>query len=163
LPKQLILAFYWLGAGMIISFLFNLGVMHDVFGIEPKYLLYINVALTLAMYPGLMIAQRFGRDIVVEDTFKTAWKVLPRWLFVGLVAVLIYCVLVFVRFTYVDPPLADKTDMNRVVRKFNLGGTAATLFFYTAQFGLLNLHWRVKQMMDVEDAAQADNSEDMNQ
>lgn len=151
-------AFWWLGTGMVVTFLLNLGVMHAIFTIDPKYVLHINLGLIFAMWPGMVIAHTFGRDIVVEETFRTAWKLLPKWLFVVLVSILVYCVIVFVRFTYVAPPSAGTRDTDRVVKKMNLGGTAATLFFYTAQFGLLNLHLQVKKQMDAEEADQADGS-----
>lgn len=75
----------------------------------------------------------------------------PLCLTVGLGAILIYSAAVFVNSTYWDSPLNDRPDTIMVLTKMNKGASAATLLFYAAVFGFLNLQWKLKEAAELSD------------
>ena len=138
-------AFIIVGWGLALSIFIHFGIMFDLIPFEPKYILYTNLLLIAPLLFTTSILKDVGLETYINNTFKTALKVLPLWLTIGLGVILIYSALVFINYTYVNKPLADRPDMVRVLTKLNKGASAATMFFYAAAFGLLNLHREVKK------------------
>jgi hypothetical protein len=138
-------AFIIVGWGLALSILIHLGIMFDLIPFEPKYILYTNLFLIAPLLFTASFLKDVGSEMNTNNAFKTALKVLPLWLTIGLGVILVYSVLVFINYTYVNKPLADRPDMVRVLTKLNKGASAATMFFYAVAFGLLNLHRKVKK------------------
>ena len=133
------------GWGLALSIVIHFGIMFDLIPLEPKYILYTNLLLIAPLLFTTSILKDVGSETYINNTFKTALKVLPLWLTIGLGVILIYSALVFINYTYVNNPLADRPDMVMALTKLNKGASAVTMFFYAATFGLLNLHRRVKK------------------
>ena len=138
-------AYILVGWGLALSILIHLGIIFDLIPFDPKYILYTNLILIIPLLVATSTLKDIGSELYIDNAFKTALRVLPLWLTIGLGVILIYSVLVFINYTYVNKPLADKPDMVRVLTKLNKGSSAATMFFYAAAFGLLNLYQRVKK------------------
>lgn len=138
-------AFILVGLGLALSIFIHFGIMFDLIPFEPKYILYSNLFLIVLLLLATSFLKDIGLEMHTDNAFKTALKVLPLWLTIGLGVILIYSVLVFINYTYVNKPLADKSDMVSVLTKLNKGSSAATMFFYAAAVGLLSLHRRVKK------------------
>jgi hypothetical protein len=138
-------AFIIVGWGLVLSIFIHFGIMFDLIPLEPKYILYTNLLLIAPLLFTAWFLKDVGLETHINNTFKTALKVLPLWLTIGLGVILVYSVLVFINYTYVNKPLADRPDMDKVLTKLNKGASAATMFFYAAAFGLLNLRRKVKK------------------
>lgn len=150
MKKSQKIVFIFVASGLLLSLLLHLGIMFDRIPFEQKYILYTNLFLIVVLVSVRPFTSKTSSEALNENPFKMALKVFPLWLTIGLGAILFYSVLVFINFTYINNPLADKPDMVAVLTKFNKGASAATMFFYAATFGLLNLRWKVKKVTKKE-------------
>lgn len=148
MEKRLKIALTLISFGLFISIIFHLGVMFDLIGLKPKYLLCINAGLFLFMLPGASLRKKYGQDIVVENCIKSAMKIFPFWLKTGIVILAGYGVVVFINFMCLRSPAVNQTDISSALVNMNKGASAATMLFYMAEFSLLNLYWRVKRVLD---------------
>lgn len=143
------LSFILVGSLLIFCVLFHIVLMYGVVPLEKKYVLYANFFLIIILWPFASLSKDNDHNIVIENTFKTAFRVFPLWLSLSLGAILLYSAIMFVNYTYFDSPIAAKPDMPLVLDKLAKGSSAATTFFYAAVFGLMNLKWRVKRQDDL--------------
>jgi len=143
------LSFTLVGSLLIVSVLFHIVLMRGAVPFDQKYVLYANLFLLLILWPSASLLRDHDHNIVIEDTFKTAFKVLPLWMIIVLGSILLYSAVVFVNFTYFDSPTAAGRNSPVVLDKLAKGSSAATMFFYAAVFGLMNLKWRAKRKDDL--------------
>ncbi len=139
------LAFLIVGSLLIFSVLFHIVLMYGSVSFDQKYVLYIHLFLILILWPSASLAKDSDKDVIIENTFKTALKVFPLWMTIVLGVILLYSAVVFINYTYFDSPISAKQDLPLMLDKFAKGSSAATMFFYAGVFSLMNLHWRVKK------------------
>jgi hypothetical protein len=118
--------------------------MLSLVDLEHKYILYINLGLIFLLAPGMSLSRKFGEDVNVENFWETILKIFPIWLKFVIGAILVYGIIMFINFTYIDSAFNCRGDMPAMLTKLNKGASAATIVFYTAQFSLINLYWRLK-------------------
>ena len=141
----------FVGAGLVFCILFHFALLLDWVPFNPKYVLYFNFALVLVLWPVSSLANKMQTFKEIQRPFYTAWKIFPLWLSIGLGAIVVYTIVMFIYFHYMGEGIVDRSDMNKTLLKMNKSVSVGTMFFYAAVFGLLNLQWRVKQATEEDE------------
>jgi magnesium-transporting ATPase (P-type) len=145
----------FVGAGLGLSILMHFCVFFGRIPFEQKYVLYIHAFMVFLLWPAFSFSRDPDSEVIISNPFKTAFLLFPLWLTLGLGLVLVYSALMFINYTYINDPLSHRPDIDKVAGTLSKGSSAATMFFYAAAFGLLNLHWRVKKAIEEEESRES--------